>query len=207
MTVATVPLTYTRLSSENVSETLSILIAAMLDSPQLIAVFGADRAVRKQKLQQLFGQMSENPALMKHSIVALQEGHVVAVCGLLAPGECQPTTSQRLKMIPGVVKLGFGPARKAMTWLGAWAKQDLPEAHWHIGPVAVDPALQGQGIGSAIMTEALRTVDAGQAVAFLETDKAINVSFYEKLGFETTAEQLVLDTPNWFMRRPAQTAA
>ena len=28
-------------------------------------------------------------------------------------------------------------------------------------------------------------------------------AFYEKFGFQTVAEAPVLDTPNWFMRRPA----
>ena len=180
----------------------------MQDNPQHIAAFGSDPADRKQKLQQMFGMMAGNPALTKHSLVALQDGRIVGVVGLVAPGECQPTTSQRLRMIPGVLRLGFGPARRAMTWLGAWAKHDIAEPHWHIGPVAVDPALQGQGIGSALMT----AVDAANGVAYLETDKDINVGFYEKQGFEVIAEDRILDTPNWFMRRPpsgtsAQTAA
>lgn len=205
-------LTFVPLDAENMAPTLAVVIAAMRDNPQHIAAFGADPAVRLQKLQQMFGLMSGNPALLKHSLVALRDGRVVGVCGLIAPGECQPTTSQRLRMIPGVLRLGFGPARRAMSWLGAWAKHDIAEPHWHIGPVAVDPALQGQGIGSALMTEGMRTVDAAKGVAYLETDKEINVAFYQRQGFEVIAEDRVLDTPNWFMRRPAmsteaQTAA
>ena len=48
----------------------------------------------------------------------------------------------------------------------------------------------------------MRIVDEHQGVAYLETDKAINVTFYERQGFEVVAEEVVLGTPNWFMRRP-----
>ena len=40
-------------------------------------------------------------------------------------------------------------------------------------------------------------------VAYLETDKPENVSFYQRFGFEVTEEAQVLGIPNWFMlRRP-----
>jgi GNAT superfamily N-acetyltransferase len=198
--------TYVPLRSVDMAAALAVIIAAMRDSPQHIAAFGSDPAVREQKLQQSFGLMSGNPALLKHSLVAMLDGQIVGVCGLVAPGECQPTTGQRLRMIPGILRLGLTPARRAMTWLGAWAKQDIAEPHWHVGPMVVSPAMQGQGVGSALLRETLRTVDDVQGVAYLETDKAINVTFYERQGFEVVAEEVVLDTPNWFMRRPASAA-
>jgi hypothetical protein len=39
--------------------------------------------------------------------------------------------------------------------------------------------------------------------AYLETDKMANVRFYERFGFVTVQEGLVLGIPNWFMKRPA----
>ena len=44
---------------------------------------------------------------------------------------------------------------------------------------------------------------AGQ-VAFLETDKPANVRFYGKFGFGVVNEADVLDTRNWWMRRPVR---
>jgi predicted N-acetyltransferase YhbS len=85
---------------------------------------------------------------------------------------------------------------------GNVGKHDLAEPHWHLGPVGVEPTLQGQGIGTALMEEYCARLDNLAAVGYLETDKAQNVAFYEKFGFRTIAEAPVLGTPNWFMRRP-----
>ena len=200
-------LAYAPLNTVDISPVLSMVIASMRDNPQHIAAFGEDETIRQQRLSRLFGLMATSPALQKHSVVALLDGRIVGVVGLAAPGECQPPASERLRMLPSLFRLGFGPARRAMTWLGAWAKHDLPEPHWHVGPVAVAPDLQGQGIGSALMAQALEIVDAADGVAYLETDKDINVTFYQRQGFEVVAEDRVLDVPNWFMRRPALSAS
>ena len=82
-----------------------------------------------------------------------------------------------------------------------WAQHDPAEPHWHLGPVAVDAPLQARGIGSMVMSECCARLDRARAVGYLETDKPTNVTFYEKFGFETTGSALVLNTPNWFMRR------
>jgi hypothetical protein len=37
--------------------------------------------------------------------------------------------------------------------------------------------------------------------AYLESDKEINVRFYERIGLKVTGEEEVLDIPNWFMFR------
>lgn len=91
-------------------------------------------------------------------------------------------------------------------WTSAWAKHDLDEPHVHLGPLAVDAHLQGQGIGSLIMREHCRRLDDDRDVGYLETDKRSNVRFYERFGFEVISEESVLGLPNWFMRRaPAVT--
>jgi ribosomal protein S18 acetylase RimI-like enzyme len=90
-----------------------------------------------------------------------------------------------------------------MKWLGSWSKHDPDERHWHLGPVAVDTHLQGRGIGSKLMLAFCARMDAAGEVSYLETDKALNVRFYERFGFEVMGEEEVLGVPNWFMiRRP-----
>jgi ribosomal protein S18 acetylase RimI-like enzyme len=85
--------------------------------------------------------------------------------------------------------------------LGAWAKHDPEVRHWHLGPIAVDARLQRRGIGSLLMEVFRAQMDAAGDEAHLETDKPVNVRFYERFGFEVVGEQDVLGVPNWFMRR------
>jgi predicted N-acetyltransferase YhbS len=70
-----------------------------------------------------------------------------------------------------------------------------------VGPVAVDPHLQGLGIGSDLMRALCRRMDAAGEEAYLETDKEINVRFYERFGFEVVGEEDVLGVPGWIMLR------
>ena len=48
-----------------------------------------------------------------------------------------------------------------------------------------------------------RMDDAGED-AYLETDKEINVRWYERFGFEITGEDEVLGVRNWYMFRRAR---
>ena len=69
----------------------------------------------------------------------------------------------------------------------------------------VDPKHQGKGIGSALFRTACSRMDEQRTLAYLETDKLINVRLYRKLGFETVAETELLGVTNWLMmRRPKQ---
>jgi len=54
------------------------------------------------------------------------------------------------------------------------------------------------------MAEYTRRVDDASVVGYLETDKAANVSFYERHGFVVVGEEPVMGVPNWYMRREAR---
>ena len=98
-------------------------------------------------------------------------------------------------------------ARRRFGAAGEWARRDLAEPHWHLGPVAVDPQLQGQGVGTAMLTAFCSRMDDLSMLSYLETDKYKNVRFYRRLGFAVVAEAEVLGVPNWFMSRPGGAAA
>ncbi|HEX4069719.1 MAG TPA: GNAT family N-acetyltransferase, partial [Planctomycetaceae bacterium] len=72
------------------------------------------------------------------------------------------------------------------------------------GLVTVDSHLQGRGIGTQLMTEHCAQMDGRGTTSYLETDKAINVRFYQKFGFQIVTQEQVLGTTNWFMKRPAR---
>jgi ribosomal protein S18 acetylase RimI-like enzyme len=65
----------------------------------------------------------------------------------------------------------------------------------------VDRHLQGLGIGSAMLAVHAEDLDVQRLTGWLETDKDVNVRFYERFGYEVVEQADVLGTPNWFMRR------
>jgi ribosomal protein S18 acetylase RimI-like enzyme len=192
------------LYSSEVGEALGVISRGMRDNPIHIAAFGDDPERRKNSLRRLFGAAFAVMGLQEHMLLARgEDGAVVGVCGMMPPGDCLPGPEQQLRMLPGLLRSGPRAAGRTMRWLGAWGKRDPKERHWHLGPVAVDAHLQGVGIGSKLMHVFCARMDAAGEDAYLETDKPINVRFYERFGFEVVGEREVLGVPNWFMLRRA----
>jgi ribosomal protein S18 acetylase RimI-like enzyme len=174
----------------------------MRDNPIHIAALGADPEKRVRGLRGIFTGLFK---VMREQtpLCARRDGKIVGVTGIAPPGTCQPGAGQKLRFFPHVLALGPYTAGRVMGWSGTWAKQDLSEPHSHLGPLAVDADLQGQGIGTRILAEYTRLLGAAGKVAYLETDKDINVGLYRRHGFEVIAEQEVLGVRCWFMRREA----
>ena len=80
-------------------------------------------------------------------------------------------------------------------------RHDPRTPHWHLGPVAVDAHMQGQGIGSAMLGQFAARMDALNANSYLETDKVENVAFYRRHGFTTDNEDEALGVHSWYMSR------
>jgi ribosomal protein S18 acetylase RimI-like enzyme len=188
------------LRPEEIDQAAAVLGRGMRDNPLNVAAFGDDpeRRVRvhERGMRKMFRVFSTQQPLC-----AIREGTLVGVTGVAPVGTCKPSTTQRLRMLPSFVALGPRTAARVGRWTSAWAKRDLDEPHVHLGPFAVDAHLQRQGIGSLIMQEHCRRLDAGSEVGYLETDKPENVRFYERFGYEVIAEGAVIGVPNWFMRR------
>jgi ribosomal protein S18 acetylase RimI-like enzyme len=89
-------------------------------------------------------------------LCALDGEALVAVAGIAPAGTCQATLLQRLRFLPSMIAIGPGAASRVSAWLAAWGERDPDQSHSHLGPVAVEPQLQGRGIGSQLMREHCR---------------------------------------------------
>ncbi len=58
------------------------------------------------------------------------------------------------------------------------------EPCWHLAFIAVDPARQGKGLGSALLRESLQQCDMDGRSAYLESTNPANLSLYKRHGFE-----------------------
>ncbi|MQA83924.1 MAG: GNAT family N-acetyltransferase [Streptosporangiales bacterium] len=191
------------LRREEIPEAVVLIARGMRDNPLHLVAYGDDPERRVRCHARLIRGMFDVFSAQQ-PICATRGGTLVGVTGVAPPGACQPTATQRLRILPRVVALGPRSAGRTMTWTSAWARRDPDEPHVHLGPLAVDAHLQGQGIGSLIMREHCRRLDEADQVGYLETDKPENVHFYRRFGFEVLAEEAVIGVPNWFMRRPVR---
>ena len=58
------------------------------------------------------------------------------------------------------------------------------EPCWHLAFIAVDPAQQNNGYGTALMKHTLEVVDNDKKLAYLESTNEANLSLYQRHGFE-----------------------
>jgi ribosomal protein S18 acetylase RimI-like enzyme len=79
----------------------------------------------------------------------------------------------------------------------------VPEAHWYLAGIGVDPRHQRRGIGSALLAKGLDAADAAGLPCALLTNSERNLAFYANRGFEVVLEgRTPEDGPRaWMMRR------
>lgn len=190
---------------DELGQVAELTARGMRDNPMHVAVFGEDVTRRERRLEALTGVGLPMVAAKGVILGAYRDGELVGVAGMMEPGRCQTSASESLRLLPRIFgRVGPAALMRIGKWLSRWGKRDLAEPHWHLGPVVVDRELQRRGIGSALMEEVCARMDRQGALMYLETDKPGNVAFYERYGFETIGEELVLGTPNWFMKREAR---
>ncbi|WP_368841828.1 GNAT family N-acetyltransferase [Kocuria sp. CPCC 205235] len=179
---------------------VELVARGMRDNPLHVAAYGTDPARRLACHARLIGALlNTKPTLRLFGVK--QQDTLLAVAGEAAVGTCQMTPGQILRAGPQVAMLGPRTAVRVQRWIQNWARHDPTEDHVHLGPVAVEPSLQGNGFGSIVVREHCQLLDQSRLVGYLETDKLVNVDFYRRLGYEIVDEGPVLGVPNWFMRR------
>ena len=158
---------------------VGIVARGMRDNPLHIAVFGENAEIRGHRLIRMFSVAL--PLIFSKGVVlgAFDGETLVGVAGMVAPGKCQPSLTEKLSLMPRLLPTVGGQAfARVGRWMRVWSQYDLRQPHWHLGPVAVDAHVQRTGIGSLLMKEYCARLDRAHTAGYLETDKASNVSFY-----------------------------
>jgi ribosomal protein S18 acetylase RimI-like enzyme len=87
-----------------------------------------------------------------------------------------------------------------------FAKNYPSEPHYYLQFIGCRSSNQGQGIGAALLKEGLKVCDEHCMPAYLECSNERNVAFYQRHGFEITAQQVVGENGPmaWFMWRESR---
>lgn len=179
-----------------------VLGRGMRDNPLHLKAFGNNPSFREHALTGVFFAFLRMEVKKGKVLGAFLNDRLVGVCGMLPPGYCQLTPSEKIKLLPTLlINCGFKGTVQMLKWFAEWTKKDYTKPHWHLGPVGVERELQGQGIGSLLLNSFCNYMDKEKSISYLETDKPENVKFYQKFGFEVLARAYVIGVPNWFMIR------
>ncbi len=198
------PLEIRELATTETPAGAAVLSRGMRDNPLHLQAFGPRPEVRAAALLRLFRVLLRQYASKGALLGALSEGGLVGVCGMVAPGRCQPTAREKVSLAGALVAgSGLASTARVLRCSLRWSAYDPSQVHWHLGPVGVDRERQGQGVGGAMLRAFCQRMDDAGSMAYLETDKQENVAFYRRFGFGVTAEAAVLGVRNWFMARPA----
>ena len=184
------------------AQAAAVLSIAMLDNPLHRAVLQGKGENERQRIEEMFLEMLTKRA--HQVIVARTEREIIGVLRYQGCHDENASPSREpIKDALNETSLIDTDSRIAY-WLDVWDEHDPPQRHQHLGPVGVLPEYQGRGVGSSMMEMFCEEVDAISEPAYLETDKLVNVGFYEKFGFRLTGETILFDVENYFMWREAR---
>jgi len=196
---------FRELSRTEIAPAAQLLARGMGDNPILVQAFGPDPEKRQRRLDRYYAQVVPFIQAKGGFLGAFAGSTLVGVIGTLRPGFCQPGPMDALRFVPSLLANNSpAGALRVKRWLDTWALHDPREDHWHVGLLAVDSDMQARGVGTKLMTEHCARMDTVAATSYLETDKAINVRFYQKFGYKIAGQAPVLGVSNWFMRRGAR---
>jgi GNAT superfamily N-acetyltransferase len=186
---------------ELTTATIDVLSRAFARNPIHLAAFGADRVVERNRTFFRAGLT----LFRGRRLAAMRGADVVGFVHWIESPGCQVSLGQRVGLVPAMMR-GFGltSTLRVGSWLSTWAKNDVRGPHWHFGPIGVDPAVQGQGVGRLLMERYCTALDGAGSVGCLETDEPENVAFYQKFGFAVAKEVQAIGTTTFFMVRSAR---
>jgi ribosomal protein S18 acetylase RimI-like enzyme len=200
-----------RATSEDIPQLAAVLARAFARDPYFAWLAG-DAPERNQRMRDAWH------SILRFASAGLREtwtddGRRGAAIWI-PPGMPSSSLLDSFRLFPTYTRLtGWGRMRQAsaaVELLERRRKAHLPEPHYYLSALGVDPDLQGRGIGSALLEPVVRRADDSGTPAYLETATARNVLLYERHGFAVVEELLLpgTDVRGWLMlRRPGRASA
>lgn len=194
-------MTTVRLSSEQLGEASIVLARAFQDDPAWSWVLPNPRR-RASLLPWLFQTGFE----IADAEVWTTEGEIRGVARWLPPGQPNVHVGAMLRALvttPLRVREAtnrfFAYGRAVESLRG----RAVPEPHWYLAGIGVDPPYQRRGIGSELLAPGLEAADGAGLPCALLTNSEENLAFYRSRGFEVVREGRTPDDgPRaWMMRR------
>ena len=148
----------------------------------------------------LYERFGDNATLL----LALHDGKIVAAGGIaLNTAESTPYDLFAVGFLLMPFSLGFGAVIRAMSMRGSTENTIVDPLGGKVMLMAVEPHLQGQGIGEKLLRNLIEEWDRRNCGdLLLLTQLESSTKFYAKFGFELTNQVQKDGYSNYSMRRP-----
>src|SRR4030095_4679312 len=187
-----------KFSADRLDECVAVLANAFVDNPLHRSAFGRGRIDQNR----LFFRIGLRHMFVGAAFVALVDGAVSGYVQFNASPHCLPAPPQLATAVSQRVNQWGEAVLQVIRWFTRWCHL-YPEApHVHLGPIGDTPAMQGQGVGTALMNRYVDYLKQAKSAGYLETDRPENVEFYKKFGFVVQGEEMLIGTSTWDMWRP-----
>ena len=175
-----------RLERERLGEASDVLARAFHDDPAWVWLI-PDANRRARLLPWLFRVGFDVTA----ADVWTTEGIVRGAARWLPPGRPPMRVGPTLKaFVTTPLRLGssIAPFLAYGRAVEALRAEAVPEPHWYLAGIGVEPSAQGRGIGSALLRPGIEAAAAAGLPVVLLTNNEANLAFYERNGFATVRE-------------------
>lgn len=174
-----------RVEDSEVGAVVEMLVRAFDDDPVPRYMF-SDRG-RQKGLRKFFTIQLRRGYLSRGEVWTTDDRAGAAVWGL--PGTHRSAMHELMNLLPILPQfLGGDHPTDAFRLLGDVDSARPKTPHWYLATLGTEPARQGQGVGSALLSRVLGRLDDEGIPAYLESSKERNVPFYARHGFEVTGE-------------------
>lgn len=199
-TVGVAPLQY-----DSIHDAACVLARAFASDPGLLFVLSD--AEQRTQLAPTLARLGLQYAL-RFGAPLVTSGDVRGVAIWFPPEAREPTAAGLAETgvtdAPGLLgNEAWARLKSMLDLLDALHLKAIPEPHWYLTALGVDPDWQRKGIGESLMLPVFASADRDGLPCFLEAPTADNARYYARRGFEVIGE---IDIPNsnvhvWQMRR------
>jgi ribosomal protein S18 acetylase RimI-like enzyme len=181
--------------SKDHPEAARVTARAMINNPLAVAVFNG-----AQEIFEIINRVSFESGWGR-VYLAKEKDQILGVMRITEWPDCHAKFKEGYKLPPPAVALLKDSAPRMEQWLQTWGKRDPEKHHWHLTLLAVLPERQRQGIGKKLVNLYCDFLDSTGSAGYIETDRDVNVPFYESFGFKVMDKEPILNVPNWYLWR------
>lgn len=181
----------------------AVLARAFRDDPVTCAVLrDLSPSERLRRLIPAFSILLE-ASLERSRPLGVWEGRRIVGVSLAHPPGAYPLplTAQVMMILRTSRRSGLYGLGRWMRWLRGIDRMHPRSPYHYLEHLGVEPALQGQRIGSMLLEALTKRADSEGLPCFLETANAANLPLYERFDFRIVDEAQIIGVHTWFMRR------